>query len=129
MTRLIKLIQRLAVNEVDFVLVGGLAAATHGSSMLTQDVDICCNFELSNLKKLQRAVEDLNPIHRMGLGRFRNVSEQSIRIDLTAFRCKVLSLPALIQAKEAMGRPRDKENVFILKGILEKQNNENQVRK
>ncbi len=41
MADLIGLLKRLAAAEVDFVLVGGLAAVTHGSSLLTQDVDVC----------------------------------------------------------------------------------------
>jgi len=63
------IIERLIVADVDFVLVGGLAAVTHGSSMTTQDIDICCDFSSENLLRLQSALEGLNPIHRMTTNR------------------------------------------------------------
>jgi hypothetical protein len=60
-----RLIERLVAAEVEFVLVGGLAAMAHGSSQNTQDVDICCRFSEENLMRIQRAVADLHPVHRM----------------------------------------------------------------
>jgi len=59
------IIERLIQAEVDFVLVGGLAAVTHGSSMATQDIDICCDFSTESLLRLQSALADLHPVHRM----------------------------------------------------------------
>ena len=38
------LLQRLIRHRVDFVVVGGYAAVAHGSSLVTMDVDICCDF-------------------------------------------------------------------------------------
>ena len=65
MADLTDIIDRLIQAEVDFVLIGGLAAVSHGSSMTTQDIDICCDFSMDNLLRLQSALEDLHPIHRM----------------------------------------------------------------
>lgn len=65
MDDLTDIIGKLLVAEVDFVLIGGLAAVTHGSSMMTQDIDICCDFSTGNLLRLQSALEGLNPVHRM----------------------------------------------------------------
>ena len=59
------LIARLIQNEVDFVVVGGFAATTHGVTLVTQDVDICCDFSPDNLMRLQAALSDLHPVHRM----------------------------------------------------------------
>jgi predicted nucleotidyltransferase len=59
------ILERLTKAEVEFVLVGGLAAVTYGSSMATQDIDICCSFAPDNLLRIQSALEDLNPVHRM----------------------------------------------------------------
>ncbi|VGO22741.1 DUF6036 family nucleotidyltransferase [Pontiella sulfatireligans] len=59
------IIERLVESEVDFVLVGGLAAVTHGSSMTTQDIDICCDFSSKNLLRIQAALAGLHPVHRM----------------------------------------------------------------
>ena len=36
-----QLLQRLADSGLEFVIVGGYAAVTHGSSLVTRDLDIC----------------------------------------------------------------------------------------
>ena len=59
------LLERLVRNEVAFVVVGGFAAVAHGVSLLTEDVDVCCSFAPANLLKLQAALRDLHPVHRM----------------------------------------------------------------
>jgi len=79
------LLRRLTEAGVEFVLVGGLAAAAHGSSLITQDVDVCIRLGAENLNRLQHALRGLDPTHRMAqppipfqhdakvLGSFRNV--------------------------------------------------------
>ena len=59
------LVSRLIRYEVEFVIVGGFAAVTHGSPLLTQDIDVCCAFSPDNLMRLQAALSDLHPVHRM----------------------------------------------------------------
>jgi predicted nucleotidyltransferase len=147
------LLTRLSERHVDFVIVGGFAAMAHGSSLLTQDVDICCRFAPDNLMRLQEALADLHPVHRMtpnrlplrltseiceglkdlyietdlgqldclgevaGAGDFEQVKAHSVEIQLGTVTCRVLSLDALIAAKAAMGRPRDREVVRQLRAI------------
>lgn len=60
-----QLLQRLADAGLDFVIVGGYAAITHGSAYLTRDVDICALLTEENLAKLRQALGDWNPAHRM----------------------------------------------------------------
>jgi len=59
------LLTRLIDHEVEFVIVGGFAAVVHGASLVTQDIDICCRFTVENLLRLQDAIQDLHPVHRM----------------------------------------------------------------
>lgn len=61
----LNLLERLVKANVEFVIVGGFAGIVHGCTYVTQDIDICCDFSPANLLKLQRAVLDLNPVHRM----------------------------------------------------------------
>ena len=61
----LNLIERLVHAGVDFVIVGGFAGVVHGCTYVTQDIDICCDFSPANLLALQRAVSDLDPVHRM----------------------------------------------------------------
>ena len=59
------LLHRLIQAEIDFVIVGGYAAVIHGCNYVTQDIDICCVFNPTNLLSLQTALVDLHPVHRM----------------------------------------------------------------
>jgi hypothetical protein len=52
-------------HSVEFVVVDGFAAVAHGATRLTQDIDVCCRFTLDNLMRLQDALSDLHPVHRM----------------------------------------------------------------
>lgn len=61
----VNLLERLIKNGVEFVIVGGFAGVVHGCTYLTQDIDICCDFSPANLLALQKAISDLEPVHRM----------------------------------------------------------------
>ena len=63
MQNLAELIRRLIEAEVEFVLVGGFAALSHGVMRSTRDVDICCRFSEVNLMRIQKAFTDLHPVH------------------------------------------------------------------
>ena len=156
MPELESLIAHLIRSQVDFIVVGGFAAVAHGVTLVTQDLDVCCDFSAENIMRLQAAVSDLHPVHRMtparlalklnsqscrelknlyldtdygqldclsaitGVGGFDEVKRNSIEVRLSSGPCRILSLDALIQAKEAMGRPRDGEAVLQLKAIRER---------
>jgi hypothetical protein len=151
------LLHRLIQGEVEFVVVGGFAAVAHGVSLPTQDVDVCCRFTAENLLRLQGAIADLHPVHRMvparpplrlteessaglrnlyldtdwgpldclgevlGVGGYPDVAARSIPVELSGGVCRILSIDALIEAKEAMGRPRDREAALQLRAIRERQ--------
>jgi hypothetical protein len=61
----VNLLERLVSNGVEFVIVGGFAGVVHGCTYVTQDIDICCDFSTANLLALQKAISDLDPVHRM----------------------------------------------------------------
>lgn len=46
------ILQGLNTARVKFVVIGGIAAAAHGSRRVTDDVDICYDVSLPNLKRL-----------------------------------------------------------------------------
>ena len=151
------LLHRLIQGEVEFVIVGGFAAVAHGVSLPTQDIDVCCQFTLENLLKLQEAIADLHPVHRMvpsrpplqltvetcaglrnlyldtdwgqldclgeilGLGPYEEVAAHSISVQLARGRCRILTIDALIRAKDAMGRQRDREAALQLRAIRERE--------
>ena len=137
-------------------MVGGFAAIAHGVTLLTQDVDVCCPFTAENLMRLQAALADLHPVHRMpaerpplrltpetatefrnlyletdwgqldclgeilGVGDYDRVLAQSLAIQLAGGPCRILSIEALVQAKQAMGRDKDRETILQLRAIQER---------
>ncbi len=65
MENLKELLRTLLENEVDFVLIGGFAAVVHGTTLVTQDLDICAAITEDEVSKLRKALKDLHPRHRM----------------------------------------------------------------
>lgn len=63
-----RILEELAEHEVEFVLVGGIAAQTHGNTRMTNDVDVVPAPDRRNLERLAEALRALearvlNPGH------------------------------------------------------------------
>ena len=56
------LLQRLADAQFEFVVIGGYAGALHGSSYITDDLDICAVLSPENVARLRAIVADLHPV-------------------------------------------------------------------
>ena len=65
MKNLKALLKNLLDHDIDFVLIGGFAAVVHGSTLVTQDLDICAAISDEQVAKLRDALKDLHPRHRM----------------------------------------------------------------
>jgi hypothetical protein len=61
MTDFKSLLQRLAGENVEFVVIGGVAAISHGHARATLDLDICYARTPENLDRLVRALAPLQP--------------------------------------------------------------------
>ncbi len=64
MTDFERLVAALAEAEVEFVIVGGLAATVHGSARLTQDIDVVYGRSTGNIERLVSALSPLQPYLR-----------------------------------------------------------------
>lgn len=64
MEQLSHILERLNRDQVEYVLVGGLAGVFHGVPLVTRDVDICMPFSKQNLLRLEKALAGLNPVDR-----------------------------------------------------------------
>jgi hypothetical protein len=53
------LIDALARHEVEYVIVGGIAAMHHGSIRQTDDLDVCPRWSQENLDRLSSALSEL----------------------------------------------------------------------
>jgi predicted nucleotidyltransferase len=60
-----RLLHRLADSGLEFVIIGGFAAVTHGSALLTRDLDICVVLTDETVAKLRTILADWHPKHRL----------------------------------------------------------------
>jgi hypothetical protein len=58
------LLRALATAEVEFIVVGGAAATTHGSARLTLDLDVVYRRTPENLTRVIRCLDGLEPYLR-----------------------------------------------------------------
>ncbi|HEX2971609.1 MAG TPA: hypothetical protein VHP11_04720 [Tepidisphaeraceae bacterium] len=65
MDTILDYLQRLRDHAVEYVVVGGVAAILHGSSHVTEDLDICAPLDEQNLRRILDALRDLHPRFRM----------------------------------------------------------------
>jgi predicted nucleotidyltransferase len=54
-------IETLVKNNVEFVIVGGIAITAHGSAYITKDLDFCYSRNKENLKKIVSALAPFKP--------------------------------------------------------------------
>jgi len=59
------LLRRLKDHGVEFVVIGGVCGVLHGVPLVTFDLDVCCPFSVENLRRIESAVKDLHPRHRL----------------------------------------------------------------
>lgn len=147
------MLDELARREIRFVLVGGLAATAHGSSYVTNDVDVCYDSAEENLLRLLellRAWEayprgwerglpwifdlrtfratpmltlrtregDIDLLDRVeGVGDYAACLGASDPLAIGDETVRVLNLDALIRAKRAAARPKDREHVIALEAL------------
>jgi len=149
------LLTRLKKSGLEFVVIGGVCVNYYGAPIATFDLDVCCPFGEENVKRIESAVKDLHPIHRLtanklpleltqssfadlknlylqtdlgkldclsevaGVGSFDEVRKQSVAGQFSYGEFRFLKIDALINAKKAVGRPRDLDAVQRLTAIKE----------
>lgn len=59
-----RLLSKLAEREVEFIVIGGVAASVHGSARVTGDLDIVYRRDRENIERLVAALAPLNPYLR-----------------------------------------------------------------
>lgn len=61
MLRTLEILKRLAEGGVEFVVIGGVAARAYGSSLPTDDVDVCAPLDHENAIRIIRALGEFRP--------------------------------------------------------------------
>ena len=65
MDQLTEILRRLHDAKVEFSLIGGFASRFYGVSLVTEDVDVCARFSPDNLRRIESALKEFNPFHRL----------------------------------------------------------------
>jgi hypothetical protein len=151
----LSIIKLLTGHEVDFIVVGGVAANLFGSARLTYDLDIVYSRKEDNLRKMVTAFQNTNPYLRgappglpfkldfrtlrnglnftlttdlgpidllggiPGARSFEELINDSVEINESDLRFRCVTLPRLIELKNAAGRPKDLESLAELRAILD----------
>jgi hypothetical protein len=76
------LLTRLKAAGLDFVVIDGVCVVYHGAPIATFDLDICCPFGVENVKKIEAAVGDLHPVHRLTANKLSLEETRSAFADL-----------------------------------------------
>lgn len=144
-----ELLEELARDAVEFLVVGGYAVAFHGRPRATKDIDLLLGSGRENLGRAARAVARFGaPEHVVSAIRSMADSEivfmgqpplrvdflraidgvdsadlfaQSTATDVDGVRVKIISLAHLIANKRAAGRPQDLLDADFLERVRARQ--------
>jgi predicted nucleotidyltransferase len=148
MTKITKLLQLLNENSVDYVVIGANAFAPYGWVRATIDLDLFVRPTQGNIQKVRDALRafgydiedaseedflnfkillrqydlplDIHPFVK-GVKSFDEIWKNKMVSELGDIKVNFASLDDLIKMKEAAGRPKDLEDLKILKKLSEKQ--------
>lgn len=65
MVSILPILKRMNESGVPYVLIGGLAARAHGSSVNTDDIDVCVEPIDEHWRRIVAAFSDVRPYYRM----------------------------------------------------------------
>lgn len=105
-----RILEVLDRYRVDYVLVGGLAAAAHGATRATYDLDCCPDYTGDNLDRLAAAMVELDARLRVeGLGEDERLSfpidrHSLARLEVSTWRTDAGDLDILIGIPDLSGR-------------------------
>jgi predicted nucleotidyltransferase len=131
-----------ALDGLDYVVVGGIAAVAHGSPQVTQDLDIAYAADEPNLERLGQVLKGLGatvrtdalrPTHALtlgtregrlellpepaGSGGYEHLRANAITATVGGVDVRIAGLEDLIAMKKAAGRPKDRIYVEELEAI------------
>ncbi|MGD2090188.1 MAG: hypothetical protein PVH61_28685 [Candidatus Aminicenantes bacterium] len=148
--KFLQVLEAFEKEEVDYILVGGLAVILHGMPRLTQDIDVFVKMNPGNIGKLQKALhrvyqddESINEITLDELNHYsviRYGSPDGFYIDIMArlgevatydnleyetiivdeISIKVATAEKLFELKKDTLRLEDKRDAFFLSELIRK---------
>ena len=125
MTDFKALLRILSDASVEFIVIGGVAAAVRGSARATFDLDVVYR---RTPEKINRGLNftlttDVGALDLLGEitggGSYEALAPSTEVIRAFGIECRLLDLNRLIEVKRAVGRPKDFETVAELEIIRE----------
>jgi hypothetical protein len=138
-----RLLRLLTAHNVDFIIIGGIAAVIHGSARATYDLDVVYSREAANVQRIVEALADVSPYLRgapsglpfrldartIAAGLNFTLTTTAGDIDLLgevagagSYIELLPSTSQLIVLKRAAGRPRDLEVIAELQALQDEHN-------
>jgi hypothetical protein len=105
-----EILRVLVENEVEFIVVGMTAGILQGAPVTTLDLDVVHRRSPENVARRLRVLAGLDAVYRHDPRKLRPQESHLLGPGhqlLAGKTVRVLSLPALIEAKERAGRPKD----------------------
>lgn len=59
-----ELFRRLVDADIEFIIIGGLAAQAHGSTSITRDLDVCIPRDIETLTRLATVLREIAAVRR-----------------------------------------------------------------
>lgn len=97
-----KLLSILVVHEVDFIVVGGIAAILHGSPLMTRDLDLVYSTSPENITRLLTLLAPLDTLYRDPAG--RRITPTREKLETLRFNLLQTRLGHLDLLQEVAGR-------------------------
>ena len=122
--RFAETLRLLAASDVEFIVVGMTAGILQGVPLSTLDVNIVHRRSPENVGRLLRVLREIGDLDCLGtLGDrvgYEELLDRTITMDLGGgMSVRVLTLPALIEAKQRAGRPKDVAALPVLRATLD----------
>lgn len=141
------ILQSLSDEDVDFILVGAYALASHGYPRATMDIDLWVRAAMDNAEKVYRALAEFGaPLDAVSVSDFSEegvifqigvaprridiitqlsgvdyveASESADITEIGGLTIKILSAEHLIRNKLATGRPKDIDDAEKLRRLIQ----------
>lgn len=125
MHRPIEILKALAGAEIEFIVLGGVAAVALGTPINTMDLEVVHNAAPENVRRLPAALVGLDTRYldvfgTIGVGHdYADLLPHTVEVELApGFHCRVLDLETQIAIKEEIGAEKDLAMLPILRRTL-----------
>ena len=149
LSNILKIIEQLEKEQVDFIIIGGMAVILYGMPRTSEDLDILVKMKSENIQKIRNALSNIfsdSEIKEITFNELKNyaviryISPDNDIIDIVAnlgeafhyeniefkemeiegIKVKVATPKALINMKSSTYREKDKLDLLFLKELIKK---------